>query len=306
MPALFSLLDAGQNVAAVYTRPDREAGRSRRPRPTPVRVAAESRGLTVETPAGLRETRTRRKLAALEADIFVIVAYGRILPPEVLAIPRLGAVNIHPSLLPRHRGPSPVATAIFDGDAQVGVSMMLLDEGMDTGPLLEQSEPVRLDGSERAGELTARLFAIGAEMLPATLAGLEAGTLTPEPQDARVATVTRLIEKDDGRIDWSRGAVEIERMTRAFDPWPGAFTSLRGRLLKVIAARFALPDRDAARSVADGGTPGAVSVRERRLFITTGDGELELLSVQPEGGKPVTARDLINGTPDLADAVLGE
>lgn len=319
VPALVSLLDAGQNVAAVYTRPDREAGRSRRSRPTPVRVAAESRGLRVETPKSLRGEAARQGLAELMADIFVVVAYGRILPPEVLAVPRLGVVNIHPSLLPRHRGPSPVATAILEGDAETGVTLMLLDEGIDSGPLLAQSDPVRLDGSARAGELTARLFAMGAEMLPATLAGLAAGTLTPQPQDAAAVTVTRLIEKDDGRIDWSRSAVEIERMTRAFDPWPGAFTSLGGKNLKIIAAAVAPGGGDQAKQGGDAGAadegaaprgrdvaaPGTVTVRDRRLFAATGEGELELLTVQPEGSRPMTARDLINGAPGLHGALLG-
>ena len=245
-------------------------------------------------------------MASLEADAFVVVAYGRLLPPEVLALPRLGVINIHPSLLPRHRGPSPVTTAILDGDAETGVSLMLLDDGMDTGPLLAQSVPVLLDGSERAGELTARLFAMGATMLPGTLAGLEAGDITPEPQDERVATVTRLIEKNDGRIDWSRAASVIERMTRAFDSWPGAFTSLKGRNLKVIAAALDSPDENESVQDRDGGKAGMVTVRDRRVFVSTGDGELELLSVQPEGRRPITARDLINGTPDLSGAVLGE
>jgi methionyl-tRNA formyltransferase len=312
VPALISALDAGHEVAAVYTRPDRQAGRSRRSRPTPVRVAAESLGLQVETPKSLLDEETRQNLATVEADIFVVVAYGRILPPEILALPRLGVVNIHPSLLPRHRGPSPVSTAILNGDAETGVSLMLLDGGMDTGPLLTQSPPVPLDGSERAGELTARLFAIGAEMLPRTLAELRAGRITPEPQDERVATVTRLIEKDDGRIDWARSTEEMERMTRAFDPWPGAFTSLRGKILKVITAKgIALEENSPAEgeevAVAEKNVavPGSVRVHDHRMFVITGDGALELLSVQPEGRNPVTARDLINGRPDLNGAVLG-
>lgn len=143
VPALHLLLDAGHDVAAVYSRPDRGAGRSRQSRPTPVKAAAESRGLRVETPKGLRNAEVQQELAALGADIFVVVAYGRILPPEVLAIPRLGVVNIHPSLLPRHRGPSPVATTILEGDSQTGVTLMLLDEGIDSGPLLAQSNPDR-------------------------------------------------------------------------------------------------------------------------------------------------------------------
>ncbi len=297
VPALAAVIDAGHSVVAVYTRPDREAGRKRQPRPTPVRVAAEARGLRVETPAGLRGAEAQDTLRNLNADVFIVAAYGRILPPEVLSMPRLGAVNIHPSLLPRYRGPSPVVTAIRNGDAETGVSVMLLDEGMDSGPLLAQSPPVRLDGTERADDLTARLFRIGAEMLPGVLDALETESLTPEPQDESLVTITKLIEKEDGSIDWSLPAVEIERMTRAYDPWPGAFTLLNGKNLKILSANAAGEGKSAPA--------GTVSVRERKIFVATGGGELELLEVQPEGKRPMQARDFLNGTPELDGAVLG-
>jgi methionyl-tRNA formyltransferase len=297
VPGLAAVIDAGHAVAAVYTRPDKEAGRKRQSTPTPVRVAAEARGLRVETPAGLRSAEVQETLRKLNADVFVVAAYGRILPPEVLAMPRLGAVNIHPSLLPRYRGPSPVATAIRNGDAATGVSVMLLDEGMDSGPLLAQSPPILLDGTERADELTARLFRIGAEMLPGVLDALEAGTLTPEPQDDSLVNVTRLIEKEDGNIDWSQRAVEIERMTRAYDPWPGAFSSLAGKNLKILSAVVASEGKSAPA--------GTVSIREKRIFVATVDGELELQQVQPGGKRPISARDFLNGTPGLDGAVLG-
>jgi methionyl-tRNA formyltransferase len=297
VPALAAVIDAGHSVVAVYTRPDREAGRKRQPRPTPVRVAAEARGLRVETPAGLRGAEAQGTLRNLNADVFIVAAYGRILPPEVLSMPRLGAVNIHPSLLPRYRGPSPVVTAIRNGDAETGVSVMLLDEGMDSGPLLAQSPPVRLDGTERADDLTARLFRIGAEMLPGVLDALETESLTPEPQDESLVTITKLIEKEDGSIDWSLPAVEIERMTRAYDPWPGAFTLLNGKNLKILSANAAGEGKSAPA--------GTVSVRERKIFVATGGGELELLEVQPEGKRPMQARDFLNGTPELDGAVLG-
>lgn len=298
VPALEKVLAAGHEVVAVYTRPDRGAGRSRKIRPTPVKVAAEERGLHVETPAGLRNPKTQEQLRSFGADLFVVVAYGRILPPEVLAMPRLDVVNIHPSLLPRYRGPSPVPTAIFNGDSETGVTLMLLDEGMDSGPLLAQSEPVALTGDERSGDLTKRLFEIGAEMLPGVMAGLDDGSVTPTPQDESLVTMTRLVEKADGRIDWTRSAEEIERMTRAFDPWPGASTTLRGKGLKVIVARVSASDQPEA-------TPGTVRVHDRRVFVACGDGELELLEAQPEGRRPMSARDLINGMPDLDGAVLG-
>ncbi len=297
VPALEALVSAGHEIAAVYTRPDRPAGRSRQLRPTAVKVAAESLGLRVETPGGLRQESVQQQLRDLNADAFVVVAYGRILPAEVLSIPRLGTLNIHPSLLPRHRGPSPVATAILDGEPETGVTLMLLDEGMDSGPLLAQSEPVTLNGTERTSELTARLFGVGAQMLPETLSALGAGSLEPVPQDESKVTITSLIEKSDGEVDWQQSAARIERMTRAFDPWPGAFTSFKGRNLKLIEAGIS---SDVTRSA-----PGQASVRDRRLFVSTGDGELELTTVQPEGKKPMPARDFINGNPDIDGAVLG-
>ncbi len=301
VPALEEVAAAGHDVVAVYTRPDRAAGRSKRPRPTPVRAAAESLGLAVETPRGLRDEEVQARLQGFGADLFVVVAYGRILPPEVLEMPRLGVVNIHPSLLPRHRGPSPVSTAILDGETETGVTLMLLDEGMDSGPLLTQSEPVPLDGKEHAGELTAQLFRIGAGMLADVIASLEDGTAVGAAQDESQVTVTRLIEKAAGQIDWSAGADRIERMTRAFDPWPSAFTTLRGKNLKVLAARVSDPDGSEPTDA----VPGGVTVRGKRLFVSTGDGELELLEVQPEGRRPMSASDLLNGNPHLDGAVLG-
>ena len=299
VPALDRLLKTGVDVAAVYTRPDRKAGRSRSPQPTPVRVVAEAKGLLVETPQGLRDSLIQERLMSLGADVFVVVAYGRILPPEVLAMPRLGVVNIHPSLLPLHRGPSPVSTAILNGDDATGVTVMLLDEGMDSGPLLMQSDPVVMSGVERTGELTKRLFEMGAEMLPGVLEGLENGTLVARPQDEERVTVTRLMKKQDGRIDWSAAAEHIERMTRAFDPWPGAFTSLKGKNLKILTA--AIGDQNQVE-----GQPGLVTVAEKRLFVSTGEKSLELLELQAEGRRSMAVHDFLNGEPDLHGSVLGE
>ncbi len=298
LPALEKLLEAGHELLAVYTRPDRAAGRSRRSRPTAVKAAAESRGIHVETPRSLRDTVVQEQLRGQNNDLFVVVAYGRILPPEILNIPRLGVVNIHPSLLPRHRGPSPVSTAILNGDSETGVTVMLLDEGMDSGPVLAQSDPVALVGDERAEELTARLFEIGADMLPNVIAGLENGSTKPVSQDESQVTVTSLIEKEHGQIDWSHSASSIERMTRAFDPWPGAFTSLRGKNLKIISAAI-------TNTGSSEGSPGLMQIRDRKLFVATGKGELELKEVQPEGKRPMSAQDFINGTPDLAGTKLG-
>ena len=215
--ALESLISAGHELAAVYTRPDRPAGRGRMKAPTPVKVFAEEQGLPVFTPAGFRKgPHERDQMIAAKADVFVVVAYGRILPADILQVPPIEVVNVHPSLLPAYRGPSPVAAAILDGQTHTGVTVMLLDEGMDTGPLLAQSPPIMLTGRERADEVQQLLFKEGAAMLPAVLYGLQKGTIVPAPQDESKATVTRLLDRSDGEIDWSGapGAADDLRAAR--------------------------------------------------------------------------------------------
>lgn len=296
--ALESLVSAGHDVAAVYSQPDRKSGRGRTKTPTPVKTFASQQGLSVFTPRGLRNNDEEvARLKDLRADAFVVVAYGRILPAELLEIPPMGVINIHPSLLPLYRGPSPVVTAILDGRSVVGVSVMLLDEGMDTGPVLAQSDPIRLDGTEKGAELQDRLFKEGAAMLPSVLEGLQSGSITPQPQDDARATVTSLLERSDGEIDWTKSATEIDRMIRAYDPWPGTFTSWNGKGLKILDA--ALVEIDSARA-------GVVSAEEDgRILVGTGSGSLELKRVQIEGRQAVEAADFLRGQPAFDGAVLG-
>ena len=224
--SLSVLLTEEFEVVSVYTRPDRPAGRGNRMTPTAVKVWASERGLDIRTPDDLRSRDTLDHLTDARADAFVVAAYGRILPPAVLDIPRLGVVNIHPSLLPRYRGPSPVQTAILDGVSETGVTIMKLDEGMDTGMILRASGPEPLDGTERTGELMTRLFSLGAKMLPDVLVSLSNGQLTP------VYTRRLASERDEngaapgnGAVDWRRPARHLERMMRAYEPWPGIFTT---------------------------------------------------------------------------------
>jgi methionyl-tRNA formyltransferase len=237
-------------------------------------------------------------MVAANADVFVVVAYGRILPAELLAVPPMGVVNVHPSLLPMYRGPSPVVTAILDGQRQTGVTVMLLDEGMDTGPVLAQSPPIVLTGKERAGELQGRLFEEGAAMLPAVLDGLEDVTIVATPQDDSKATVTRLLARSDGEIDWSLPAEQIDRMIRAYDPWPGSFTSWNDKGLKILdvnlSGRIDAVD-DSGRVIVNGG----------KLFVGSGSGPLEITRLQLEGRQGVSASDFLRGRPDIDDAVLG-
>jgi methionyl-tRNA formyltransferase len=307
--SLKSLIDAGQDVVAVYSQPDRRAGRGRIKSPTPVKAFAVENGLPVFTPRSLRNNEEElSRLTAANADVFVVVAYGRILPPEVLQIPAMGAVNIHPSLLPKHRGPSPVVTAILEGAEETGVTVMLLDEGMDTGPILAQSAPIPLDGSERGEELQGALFKEGAVMLPAVLEGLQDGLITPTAQDDSLATVTRLLERSDGEIDWALPAIRIDRMVRAYDPWPGTFTSWDGRGIKILdVAVVEEPIAGASEvgGVGDVGDPGGTSVLDGRLIVATGSGAIEIKRLQLEGRQATAAADFLRGQPEFDGATLG-
>ena len=317
--ALRTLLERGHSVAAVYTQPDRPAGRSRSPAPTPVRQAAEAAGVPVRTPRSLRDATVQVELAAFRADVFVVAAYGKLLPPEALRIPRLGVLNVHPSLLPKYRGPSPVQQTILDGAEQTGVTVMLLDEGMDTGPILAQSAPVRLTGAETAGALMARLFELGAGLLADTIEKWARGEITPRPQDNAQATVTKLLSREDGEIDWSQPAQRIARMVRAYDPWPGTHTRWRGRALKVLVAQAVPPPSPStgeepalttmpigAKGPGGGETrvAGTVSVRDGGVVVATGEGALRLHRLQLEGKKAVSAEEFVRGYPAFPGSAL--
>ena len=295
--SLSVLRAAGFEIASVYTRPDRPAGRGSRLTPTAVKAWAMERGLDVMAPEDLRSRDVLRRLANTGADAFVVAAYGRILPPAALDVPRLGVINVHPSLLPKYRGPSPVQTAILDGVSETGVTIMQLDEGMDTGMVLRSSGPVPLNGTERAGELMARLFSLGARMLPGVLTDLSDGRLTPVPQDDSMASATRLIKRGDGEVDWRRPARYVERMVRAYDPWPGVFTTWYTRTLKIL-------DASVAEDGPSHGPPGTVFRYGDGMAVATGEGALELRRVQLAGRRAADARDFLNGHPEIVGAGL--
>jgi methionyl-tRNA formyltransferase len=304
--SLDSLILDGHDIAAVYSQPDRRAGRGRTNVATPVKATGLDRGLSVFTPKGLRNNGEEvTRLTELHADVFIVVAYGRILPPEVLQIPPMGVVNIHPSLLPSYRGPSPVVAAILDGMSETGVTIMLLDEGMDTGPVLAQSKPIRLLGTERGAELQRTLFKEGTKLLPGALHGLQAGSITPQPQDDTLATVTSLIERGDGEINWSASAEQIDRMVRAYDPWPGTFTIWNGKGLKILEVALVRGSPFGTEASSRLGSAGSVSVTEGRLVVATSHGILEILRLQLEGRQVVPAADFLRGNPDIDGGVLG-
>lgn len=285
---LEALLEAGYVVVGVVTQPDRPAGRKRMLTPPPVAQAARRAGLTLIQPHSLRDPQSIAQIAELKPDVGVVAAYGEILRKAVLSIPPLGYLNIHPSLLPRHRGPAPVAGAILAGDRETGVSIMKLDPGMDSGPIVWQ-ERVPLRPDARAGPLTDELFRLGGKLLVDLLPRYAKGEVELQPQDHQQATFTRMLKKTDGAIDWYRSAEEIERCIRAYDPWPGTYTFWNGQRLNILAARVHHGKYFQA-------APGAVLRQtDQGVLVMTGDGCLELLVVQPSGKRPMSARDWANG-----------
>lgn len=286
---LEALAAAGYELVAVVTQPDRRAGRDRRLTAPPVKRAAEALGLPVLQPESLREPDVVAQLAALAPDVGVVAAYGAILRKNILALPPLGYLNIHPSLLPLHRGPTPVSGAILAGDSETGVSLMRLDPGMDSGPLLAQTV-VPLPRTARAGPLTDELFQLGARMLVDVLPRYAAGELVPQPQEHTQASVTRMLKKEDGRMDWSLPALVLERMVRAYDPWPGTTALWQGQNLRILAAAV-------EASWAGSEPPGSLVGRGASggPLVASGSGALELIEVQPAGRRAMSGSAWLAG-----------
>ena len=301
VPTLVSLLDAGCEIVGVYTQPDRRSGRGRRLTPPPVKQAAVERGLPVFQPTSLRrDADARQQLASLKPDLILVAAYGLFLPADTLDVPPLGALNIHPSLLPKHRGPSPVATAILEGDTTTGVTLMQLDEGMDSGPIIAQRETT-IGVNETAEDLTVRLFEMGAQLLADTLPRWRTGEFAPKPQCKADATITRLLRREDGEIDWTRPADHIARQIRAYHPWPGTFTHWNGKQLKV---QQAVPFDNEEEFVT--GTVLEIDQGIRQgIGVATGAGILLLQRVQPEGRQAMDIGDFTRGYRDFVGSRLG-
>lgn len=282
VPPLEALVAAGHQVLAVYTQPDRPKGRGQRTAMPPVKEAALRLGLPVRQPEKIRAPETVAELAALAPEAMVVVGYGQIIPQAILDIPPLGIFNVHASLLPKYRGAAPVPWAIARGETRTGVTIMKIDTGLDTGDVLAEWA-TQIQPEETAPELSARLARAGAQLLVDTLAHLH--ELKPRPQDHAQATWAPMLRKEDGRIDWSRPAQEIANRIRAFTPWPGCYTFLRGQRLHIWRARA----QEAAR------TPGELWREDRRLFAGCGRGSLELLEVQLEGRKRMDVATFLNG-----------
>ncbi len=296
---LSSLQDAGQQVVGVYTQPDRPSGRGKRPTAPLVKRFSLERGLKVFQPTSLRAKGVHEEMASLSPDVVVVAAYGRILPSAILDVPPLGLLNIHPSLLPRYRGPSPVSSAILNGDELSGVTIMKLDEGMDTGPIVAQRE-TQIRPHENAESLTTRLFAMGAELVVEVLPRWQRGELTARAQDESGASVTALLSRKDGEIDWGQPADRLARQVRAYHPWPGTFAHWRGRLLKIIEA-------SAEGTEAGTATPQGrvIALEDGGFAIGTGRGLLVVRKVQLEGRRPLDAQEFVRGNHDFVGSTVG-
>lgn len=296
VPALETLLAGPHRVAAVYTQPDRPAGRGRQLAASPVKACAAAAGIPVEQPVNFKEPSARERLGTYRPDLMVVVAYGLILPRTVLEIPRLGCLNIHASLLPRWRGAAPIQRALLAGDAETGVAIMCMEAGLDTGPvLLETRTPI--GPRETGASLHDRLARMGADLLPHAIDGLAQGHLPARAQPTAGVTYAHKIQKNEARIDWCKSAVEIDRQVRAFNPWPVAETLLDGEQLRIWEAEPC--------SSTIGASPGTLLVGEDAgIEVATGAGALRLTRVQAAGRKAISAADFARARP-LSGKVLG-
>ena len=289
VPSLEMLAAGPHRVAAVYTRADRPSGRGRRMSPSAVKAAATGLGIPIEQPGTLSGREARRRLAGYRPDLIVVAAYGLILPPEILELPPAGCINVHASLLPRWRGAAPIQHTLLAGDAETGVTIMQMDAGIDTGDIL-LARRCPIGAGETAGSLTDRLARVGAEALRDTIAGIEEGRLAPRPQDETVATSARRLRKSDALIDWSRDARHLERMVRAFDPWPVAFTCMGKEPLRILRVEALVGELPRAT------LPGTVVRADARgIDVQTGRGQLRVLELQRPGKQPLGAEQFLNG-----------
>jgi methionyl-tRNA formyltransferase len=302
VPALKQLLAAGHHIEHVFTQPDRPVGRKQVITPPPVKTCALEHGLNVHQPEKIKTATARAEIEPLfkQADAGIVAAYGRILPDWMLAAPRLGCINVHSSLLPKYRGAAPINWAIARGEVETGVTIMQMDAGLDTGAiLLQRATPIGV--AETAAELTPRLAALGAQLLIETLAGIEAGTITPQPQDDARASLAPILKREDGQVDWTMTAQEIFNRLRGFLPFPGCYTFFNGQRLELVKARV---EEDAVSGL----PPGVVSeVTKDSLTIACGNGtHLRVLEVQPAGKRAMLARDFLNGAALHVGTLLGQ
>ncbi len=295
---LHKLVEAGHEVVGVVTQPDKPKGRGKAMQYTPVKEAALAHGLTVYQPRRVRDEEFQKVLEDLSPEVIVVVAFGQIIPKKILELPKYGCINVHASLLPKYRGAAPIQWAVIDGEKTAGVTIMKMDEGLDTGDMYAAAE-ISLAADETGGSLFDRLSALGAELLVETLPKIVSGEAQPEAQPEESPTdYARMITKEDGRIDWSRPAEELERRIRGVIPWPGAFTKLDGKTLKIWKAEVLETDT--------GMEPGQVAAAGKEgLAVQTGKGQIRILDLQLEGKKRMEAAAFLRGYSVEAGTRLG-
>lgn len=296
VPSLQALVEAGYDVVGVFTQPDKPKGRGKKMAPPPVKVYAEEHGIPVYQPVRIRKESVE-DIKALHPDLCVTAAFGQILSQELLDIPKLGCINVHASLLPRHRGSAPINWAIVQGDEEAGVTTMMMAAGIDDGDmLLKKSTPI--GETETAGELTVRLSRLGAELLMETMQQLEAGRLTRIPQEEQAMTYDPKLEKSMGVMDWAKPAKELAQLVQGLNPWPGCSTAWQGARLKILRAK----------AVDGQGTPGEILTADAQhgLVIACGQDALQVLELQAPGGKGMNAKDYLRGHSMVIGSVLKE
>ncbi len=295
LQTLQGLIDAGCNLVGVYTQPDRPKGRGKQLAEPPVKELAQRHGIPVYQPARLRQPEAVAELQALAPDLIVVVAYGQILPKSVLDIPRYGCINVHASLLPKYRGAAPINKAIIDGETQTGITTMYMDVGLDTGDMLVK-QSLAIGPDETAGQLHDRLAALGRATMEETLRRLCAETLQRTSQDDGQSTYAPMMKKEDGRIDWHRSAIEIHNQVRGLDPWPGAYTTLNGELLKLAGT---------SPQTGEGGVPGSIVAADGKgVRIACDRGTLLVRALQLAGRKRLSAADFLRGCPLSPGTIL--
>ncbi len=297
VPTLERAASAGHEILLVVTQPDRPRGRGASVAASPVKKAALRLGLPVYQPERVRRPEAVERLRELRPEAMVVVGYGQIIPQSIIDIPPLGIVNVHASLLPKYRGAGPIQWAIANGETRTGVTTMRIDAGLDTGDMLLKAE-TEIGPEETAPELSARLAALGAELLVETLVGLQKNSIVPERQNSAEATLAPILKKEDGRIVWTLPAQTIQNRVRGFQPWPGAYTSFRGQQLHIWRSRVASAPASTSKKA------GAVALKPLR--VACGSGWLELLEVQLEGRRRVSASDFVNGSRLVENEIRGE
>ena len=310
VPALKALVEAGHQVIAVVTQPDKPKGRGKEVQMTPVKIQAMEYGIPVYQPAKVREASFVEVLKGLEADVYVVIAFGQILPKAVLELPKYGCINIHASLLPKYRGAAPIQWCVIDGERETGITTMMMDVGLDTGDMLEKAV-IPIEEKETGGSLHDKLSMAGGDLILSTLKKLEEGTLVRTPQTDEGTCYAKMLTKSLGDIDWNQDAVSIERLIRGLNPWPRAYTMWNGKTIKIWAADV-IAGREAAEFLSESGVPaetgtapGTVVCSDKRgLVVCTGGGLLSIRELQMEGKKRMDTPAFLRGYPIPAGDVF--